>query len=250
VIGLENYQKKNSKPLEFYYVHSEKNIPESKLVPGQKLSYSLMEEMKSSFFDYVDIEGIIWEGKISQQERYFLWDMTAIYQDMHIPFPVRIFDLENINIRPMKQTLTLFMNPQVHVTYFSYAEENRLAIYVYEIMKKLELISDMAAYDIVNEILKTESVSGRHIMEKMSELSETEPRVLRQKRLEQIAEYRNYTYMKQRWERYQKNKRQEKEEWEFIIDRFMNFITPIWTALCNNEIFFDDWMPELGRFLG
>ena len=34
------------------------------------------------------------------------------------------------------------------------------------------------------------------------------------------------------------------------LDLILAFAGPVWNCLCDNEIFCDDWMPELGRFLG
>jgi hypothetical protein len=28
------------------------------------------------------------------------------------------------------------------------------------------------------------------------------------------------------------------------------FLRPVWNAMCRDEVFFGDWMPELERFLG
>ena len=38
--------------------------------------------------------------------------------------------------------------------------------------------------------------------------------------------------------------------WEETLDLILDFLTPVWSAFCNDEIFYDDWMPELGRFMG
>ena len=56
--------------------------------------------------------------------------------------------------------------------------------------------------------------------------------------------------MKKRWQQYEKIHLKEKEEWECVLNRIMTFISPVWKALCEDEIFVDDWMPELERFLG
>ena len=34
------------------------------------------------------------------------------------------------------------------------------------------------------------------------------------------------------------------------MKKFQSFMKPLWHAVCCDEIFFDDWMPELGRYLG
>ena len=55
--------------------------------------------------------------------------------------------------------------------------------------------------------------------------------------------------MRKRWTAACKKVRKEKP-WEDALDIIVAFLEPVWNALCNNEIFFDDWMPELGRYLG
>ena len=117
-------------------------------------------------------------------------------------------------------------------------------------MRKLELIGDMKSYSVVNDILRTQPISGRYIIDELYRFAEKEPKVAKTKRMEQIVGYREYTYMRKRWEQYCKNHGKEVEPWAEVIDRIVTFLQPIWTCLCNNEIFFDDWMPELGRYLG
>ena len=117
-------------------------------------------------------------------------------------------------------------------------------------MRKLELISDMEAYAEANEILKEYSISGRYILEEFTVMGEKEPKVVSLKRLEQISSYKKYGYMKKRWQQYERAHGKEKEDWEAVITRILSFLDPVWKALCENEIFFDDWMPELERFLG
>ena len=56
--------------------------------------------------------------------------------------------------------------------------------------------------------------------------------------------------MDKKWQQYEKRQGRAPEEWAEILERIMKFLGPTWKALCENEIFFDDWMPELERFLG
>ena len=131
-----------------------------------------------------------------------------------------------------------------------YSKENILSENLFEMMRKLELVSDMAVYDNINEIIKNQTISGRHIMEELQACAKKEPKVLNMKRLNQVASYRNYGYMKKRWQQYAKRNKKKSEEWEDVLDRILKFTEPVWRAVCNNEIFFDDWMPDLERFLG
>ena len=133
--------------------------------------------------------------------------------------------------------------------YLSYSKESVLAECLFEIVRKLELIGDMESYCIANEILRSQSISGRHMIEDFQVLGEKEPKVISMKRLQQLEGYKTYAYMRKRWEQYEKRQGRSPEDWSQVMDRILSFLGPMWKALCENEIFFDDWMPELGRFL-
>lgn len=70
------------------------------------------------------------------------------------------------------------------------------------------------------------------------------------RRLQQMTSYKDYGYMRKKWQQYEKKHKEDFEDWEILMERLLTFLAPIWTALCEDEIFLDDWMPELGRFLG
>ena len=105
------------------------------------------------------------------------------------------------------------------------------------------------------DILKEYPVSGRRMIDFFKAKSQEKPKVASMRRLEQLGGYRSYTYMKKRWNRYCKRQDKLSEHydsagWEETLDLILDFLTPVWSAFCNDEIFYDDWMPELGRFLG
>ena len=118
-----------------------------------------------------------------------------------------------------------------------------------QIISKLELISSMESYDIVDKVLKNQPVSGRYMIEELEALVAKDQKVLKYKRMEQLTSYQDYTYMKNRWTKYQKSKKLPLTDWSEVMKRFLKFAEPIWKAMCENEVFLEDWMPELGRYL-
>ncbi len=245
-IGIENYNKKTEERLSFYYKESEKQIALEKLIPGQILQEPLLDVICQELFEgSPDVE---WEYTYQIQQGYTDLALTAYYSEMMVPLAMRIVSVKG-NAYRIEQTSFQRLLDNKEVSLGLFAPGNQLGECVFEIMKMLELISDMTAYDSVNEILKTESVSGRHIMDELSRFCEKEPKVLCIKRMEQIEGYLNYKYMEKRWEKYKKA-HQRADSWQDVLARFVSFAKPIWTALCRDEIFFDDWMPELGRYLG
>lgn len=64
---------------------------------------------------------------------------------------------------------------------------------------------------------------------------------------------RDYPYMKKRWEKFCRHSAiagTETLKWEEEMECFHHFLGDMWEAVCRDEVFFGDWMPELARFLG
>lgn len=247
-VGMESYKQHREQVLQFYYAQSDRTIEASRLIPGQKLTEQLQKVMETAFF--TKQTDVTWEISGTMGERFCGWQLEADFCDMRVPLYVRIQPILASAGHPIRQEFVPFMDGSRRFPMYLYAPENRLGENLYAIIRNLELIPDMGAYDTANRILKSEPVSGRHILEELQALSQNEPRVRREKRLEQLEEYLDYGYMRKRWISYEKSRHQEPEEWEDVMARVLCFLRPVWTALCRNEIFFDDWMPELGRFLG
>lgn len=236
--------------MDFFYIKGSRNVPSDKLVPGQVLSKALVEEMAKDFFFSENKYGVSWLYQIDAGRSSFRLRLTAVYKDMQVPISIRIAEQKEEGQRAVKVEIPTIMNKNKTIFYYSYSPENLISEHIFEIMRKLELIGDMKSYSVVNDILRTQSISGRYILDELSRIAEQEPKVVKPKRMEQIQGYREYAYMRKRWEQYCKNNGKEVEPWSEVLDRVVSFLQPIWKCLCNNEIFFDDWMPELGRYLG
>lgn len=248
-LGEEAYQKTSKGRLEFLYVQSEKKIYHSGVVAGQAYSNEIVETfLEEMFFDASEKE-VTWEVKVRESSNGADILLMAKYMEMTVPITVRIEAFHLTTEHPKKKELQcLFSKKQIE--FLSYSKEGSLSEALFEIMRKLELISNMESYDIANEIIKAQSISGRHILEDFKSMGEREPKVVSMKRLEQLKSYKNYGYMKKKWQQYARIHKEQAEDWEIVMDRILSFMSPLWKALCENEIFFDDWMPELGRFLG
>lgn len=178
------------------------------------------------------------------------WSFVAKCDDIDVPFSIKIERIseENAGIPVGKyiEAMNRF-HKNIHVNVYS--PESILGEQIFEIMEKLELVSDMKPFASAYEILRDNSISGRHIVDIFKQKAQEKPKIVTMRRLEQIKGYRSYAYMKKRWNRYAKRTGID-TDWEDALDLILGFLEPVWTAFCNNEIFFDDWMPELGRFLG
>ena len=71
--------------------------------------------------------------------------------------------------------------------------------------------------------------------------------VLDRKRIELFKIYKTYTYMKKRFKSYVRRK--SDVDWEEAFKRISEFLVPMMDAIVEQQIFFGDWMPNLGRYL-
>lgn len=242
-IGRKAYENHLAGRLEFYYV-------ENKRKPILGLSEHLLSEMTGELFPEANKQKIQWEiAECQMWETEAIVHVTGLLEEMSVPLELRFRTITAERIAPQTLHMTSLLNPEKKITILAYPAENLLAEHFIEIMTKLELISDMGSYARVNEILKEQSVGGRTMMELLEEQAGLQPSFRKEKRLEQLEGYQNYGYMRKRWEKYRNHQKQEMDGWDEVMQRLLNFARPVWTAFCRNEIFLDDWMPELGRFL-
>lgn len=236
--------------LEFCYIESERKISAHQLIPGQKMSLRLLEVISREIFPENPKNKIFWEvGEMYCQNGCYVAEVCGSCQEMTVPVRLQIAPLASGTYVPQRMSFPFIMDEEKRISYLAYPAENILSKHLIEIMEKLELVADMESFAIVNRILQKQSISGRHILEEFMDYADTHPSFCKEKRLQQLQGYINYSYMKKRWDRYCKNHGISEERWEKVMELLLNFVGPIWTAFCANEIFLDDWMPELGRFL-
>ena len=72
---------------------------------------------------------------------------------------------------------------------------------------------------------------------------------LKEDRLNTIKSYVNNKHMLKKRKTFTRIKKIYGKTWENTLARACDFINPIWDAVCKEEVFFDDWMPELGKFM-
>lgn len=250
VLGADSYQRRTEESIHFLYQPSERMMAKEKLCPGQRLSAALCEQMVQDIFAKEDDRQINWSAEVSEEKGVCRIYLTGMYKEMQVPFCLAVHSVDAPNQRPGRQEIDLTVMKNHRLSYLEYAPENQLSRDLFEIINKLELIGDMGCYHRVYQMLCREPLSGRYVLEELNALTESSPKVRKEQRIGQLAEYRNYTYMRKRWEKYVRNRNVGEVAWEDLLQLLLQFLTPVWHSLCCNEIFFDDWMPELGRFLG
>lgn len=245
------YEQKQAGLIVYYYIENSKKRIEESSIPGQKLSEQLLQVMLNEVFPEVNSWKIKWRVEKSRiYQNTVCIQVIGDWESFSVPIELRIIRVVDEYRIPRRISIDSFIDNKYKIVFFTYSPEDLIADEMIEIISNLELISDMKPYYTVNNILKENTISGRYILSVLKEYSKKELSFCKNKRIEQLKSYKNYPYMRKRWDRYRKQHERSKEPWNLVMDRILNFIEPIWNALINNEVFLDDWMPELGRFLG
>lgn len=251
LLGEEAYRQRAKKRIRFFYRGSGEKIPKDRLQPGQKLSIAMGEHMLKAIFTYENMQGICWEGTVTALSGGIGLHLTAEYCDMTVPLNLEIYSFGALNQIPgTREEELIAVGGEKRISYLVYSPESEMSYDLFAIMDKLELIGSMGSYYDAYRLLRTQPMSGRYVLEELTQLTAAAPKMRREQRLRQLEGYRTYSYMRKRWEKYLRNHSLGEIPWEEALNLIVDFVTPIWNSLCKNEIFFDDWMPELGRYLG
>lgn len=249
VFGLDQYRNKNVLTLKFAYLLKDDVIKSGEFKPGQAVSLKLAYLMLARFLDKEKIPEIKWRGKTSIEKDRIDMKINGEFEEMTVPIRILIDPIPDLEMSLERGTLYPFMRNDAVIRYLRYPWELALSESLYLILKDMELIPEMSIYDSVYRILHKELVDGRHIQEQILLYCKRDRIELQEERIDEILSYRDYPYMRKRWDKYKKRSGGNKPAWEEVLNTIKSFLPSVWRAICRDEIFFGDWMPELGRFL-
>lgn len=235
---LETYRRKIDLSLRFYDTKKEASTDEE--------IQNMLQGICGQAIDtgQADHSGIHWE--ITKKEN---WVVTAVIGSRHIPLSIQMLPLQKDDRVPVQVTVHLCSKNNEGVLFYQYPSENSLVEGLAEIMENLELIRDMQVYEDVWQILTSESVDGRKIEQQLLQQLTEKGIHPDQKRMDLFCSYRDYRYMKKKWNSYLKQQNQKEPVWEDVMEKILAFLQPVWEMMQQDMIFIGDWMPELGRYL-
>ena len=249
IFGTEQYRSGNCLNLEFAYVQDKEPTIGKEFAPGGVISLKLAYIMLAHFIKRETVPEIKWRGRTDTSADEIFMYITGEFAEMTVPVQIHIRVLKGEYERQEKQSFTSFLCEEEKIEYFSYPADMRLTESIYLILSGMELIPEMEPYRSVYHTLKEEIIDARRIAENLSLLVKGGEVELEEERVNEILSYRTYGYMQKRWEKYMRRQKDEMIAWEEVLEVFGHFLSPVWEAVCKDEIFLGDWMPELGRFL-
>ena len=185
LLGEEAYRQRAKKRIRFFYKGSEEELTPDKLQPGQRLSIAMGEHIKTTLFAKENAQKIHWEGTVTALSGGIRLSMTAGYFDMKVPLNIEIYSFGAVSQIPgTREEELIAVGGGRTISYEAY------------------------------RLLRTQPLSGRYVLEELTVLTAASPKMRKEQRLKQLDEYRAYTYMRKRWEKYLRNHGLAEVPWE------------------------------------
>ncbi|SDB01636.1 hypothetical protein [Eubacterium oxidoreducens] len=252
-------------------------------IVAQILKNQAEKEEKEQFFLTTELEDILENSPVTYRRKLVFWNPSGYLSDDKIKENFQIDDFElsfeqettdnkqklslNYKIEKYKIPLEIELKrlqvegerirsrvvklpySKKEVTLFEFlAEVNMAEDYLY-LFTYLELANEMSYFTELYEILMTQSVSGRLFIKFLKMESEKNQIAITQDLKDLMKDYEDNPYLKKKWMAYRKRNRMPEVTWKEAMKLFHQFFDGIWQAYIQDEIFMDEWMPQLGRFL-
>lgn len=236
-LGIDVYKKKPSLALSYKY-------------QGKKELVDFCQQLCSDLVKKYEEEGFtIKEQESGPAEKGIRISLELLLEDMYVPLVVDVEKIPTSHLFPREETLRLLMENNKAVTLKLYPIEQMVALHLAEMIKQLELINQMEHYMELYDILKKYPIEGRKVKDEMVRLCEEMKIFTDEKAYSLWVTYFDYTYMKKKWKVLLRQQKREEPTWQEAFLLIKKFFEPIWQAVCREEVFFGDWMPEIERFL-
>ncbi len=243
VLGAQQYKKGYQLTLFYSYIEDGHRNDPSK--PSGKLTDDTKRDLLNVLCPSPETEDIVWSSKIRENELL----LTASLGEMAVPLVVKINSRAEGDYYPQHRELRLLMENNMTIEYLHFPYEWTLAHHFVSLMEKMELLPETEYYIEMYDIVCRESVDGRRVREYLTAQLEGRTIAREESRLETIRSYVNLRYMKAKWKVLLRQKKRQSPTLEEAIDAIVAFYGPLWQSICNDEVFFGDWMPQLRRYL-
>lgn len=215
------------------------------IVVGKPISQEVLIVLAYELFPKKESEFLKWQIRFLEKGIYAI----ANLENYEIPLEIKLFESKEEDFLPVEDVFEPTMETGKRVAVKLYPVEKRLADDYAEIFEKLELLGELSPYTDIVDIISSNFISGRKFSEYLIENCEKKNVSLKQDKLTTISSYVNNKYMVKKWKSLTRVKKISGQSWEDILKKVCEFMDPVWNTICKEDVFFDDWMPELGKFM-
>ena len=236
-LGLDVYKRSVSEKVRYYYT-------------GGKAFKEIKERIRQDLLQAYEKEGFGVELVSEEKEgQGFRMNFSMEVCGMYVPFRVSLLPFGGEHIFPKEENLRLFLENNKTIGIYAYPVEQIAAEHLLPIVKQLELLQDMEHYQKLYEILSKYPLEGRKVQESLGDLCRKDHVKCSALVWDSLSGYGTYSYMEKKWKSLLRKEKKKEPVWQEVHGLICRFLEPIWEKLMEDQIFFGDWMPQLGRFL-
>ena len=138
-------------------------------------------------------------------------------------------------------------NREIEIACF-YPEAEIVEI-VLDAFEKMDLFTDMEALEVLYQYATTRNMNGKYLSIYLEEAFKDHGYTLNQENAEQFLEAMGSKVIHTRFKGYLRSQKRKEPDYDTVFDMLQKLFTPVIGTLARQEIFFGDWMAELGRYL-
>ena len=200
--------------------------------------------------DFIRIEVLASENITEEKEYHGVKTKFRAYiKNVKIPFSIDVGVDDVIVPGAVKRTVSTRLDGFHPPTIYTYSLESTIAEKVDAIIKRMEATSRMKDFFDIYYLSGVFDFEGRKLQEAIFRTLEYRGTIYESDSFERIRDFKNNTSLLKLWDNYQSGTREDKPDFNVVIDRLEKFLEPIFHAVIMEEEWFCIWDSSVQKWL-
>ena len=200
--------------------------------------------------DCIRIEVLATENITEEKEYHGVKTKFRAYiKNVKIPFSIDVGVDDVIVPGAVKRTVSTRLDGFHPPTIYTYSLESTIAEKFDAIIKRMEATSRMKDFFDIYYLSGVFDFEGRKLQEAIFRTLEYRGTIYESDSFERIRDFKNNTSLLKLWDNYQSGTREDKPDFNVVIDRLEKFLEPIFHAVIMEEEWFCIWDSSVQKWL-
>ena len=200
--------------------------------------------------DFIRIEVLASENITEEKEYHGVKTKFRAYiKNVKIPFSIDVGVDDVIVPGAVKRTVSTRLDGFHPPTIYTYSLESTIAEKFDAIIKRMEATSRMQDFFDIYYLSGVFDFEGRKLQEAIFRTLEYRGTIYESDSFERIRDFKNNTSLLKLWDNYQSGTREDKPDFNVVIDRLEKFLEPIFHAVIMEEEWFCIWDSSVQKWL-
>lgn len=200
--------------------------------------------------DFIRIEVLASENITEEKEYHGVKTKFRAYiKNVKIPFSIDVGVDDVIVPGAVKRTVSTRLDGFHPPTIYTYSLESTIAEKFDAIIKRMEATSRMKDFFDIYYLSGVFDFEGRKLHEAIFRTLEYRGTIYESDSFERIRDFKNNTSLLKLWDNYQSGTREDKPDFNVVIDRLEKFLEPIFHAVIMEEEWFCIWDSSVQKWL-